>query len=186
MKELGATFSCGMRVLVSSAVPQGSGVSSSAAVEVATMQAVVAAVQLQVQPDKIAILCQMVENLVVGAPCGVMDQFASCCGNAGQLMALLCQPAELLEPVGIPRELALWGIDSGIRHAVSGADYGSVRVGAFMGYRAIAAAAGFRESRTEGQRVQIEDPVWQGYLANIAPSVCFIFSFCYDSYLAVA
>jgi L-arabinokinase len=49
----------------------------------------------------------------------------------------------------------VWGIDSGIQHAVSGADYGSVRVGAFMGYKILQTVAG---------------QTWDGYLANLTPS----------------
>jgi galactokinase len=44
---------------------------------------------------ELAMLCQMVENLVVGAPCGVMDQMASACGRDGALLSLLCRPAEV-------------------------------------------------------------------------------------------
>ena len=57
-----------------------------------------------------------VENEVVGAPCGVMDQMASAVGTAGQLLALECRPAELQAPVAVPQHLRIWGIDSGIRH----------------------------------------------------------------------
>lgn len=78
-----------------------------------------------------------VENLVVGAPCGVMDQMASACGLKGQLMALRCQPAELMPTIALPDSVEVWGIDSGIRHSVGGADYGSVRIGAFMGRQMI-------------------------------------------------
>jgi L-arabinokinase len=62
-------------------------------------------------------------------------------------------------------------LDSGIRHAVSGADYGSVRAGAFMGYRIIAELAGLKahETTTDGL-VTVDDPTWNGYLANISPS----------------
>ena len=69
-----------------------------------------------------------------------------------------------------PRSLAVWGIDSGIRHAVSGADYGSVRVGAFMGYRVLAELAGLRvyPGARDGH-VRIDDPRWHGYLANVTP-----------------
>ena len=38
-----------------------------------------------------ALLCQKVENYVVGAPCGVMDQMASACGEANKLLAMICQ-----------------------------------------------------------------------------------------------
>ena len=56
------------------------------------------------------------ENCVVGAPCGVMDQMAAALGEAGALLALRCQPAEVLPPVALPAHIRLWGVDSGIRH----------------------------------------------------------------------
>jgi len=131
MREKGARFEDGMSILVDSHVPEGKGVSSSAAVEVAAMAAVAAAHGIELPPRELAVLCQMCENRVVGAPCGVMDQMASACGDAGRLMALLCQPAELQEHVPVPAHIAFWGVDSGIRHSVGGSDYGSVRVGTF-------------------------------------------------------
>eukprot|EP00798_Chlamydomonas_sp_ICE-L_P008147 gene8147-1397_t len=75
---------------------------------------------------RLAMLCQKVENLVVGAPCGIMDQMASSLGQAGQLLALLCQPAEVQASVPIPQHIAFWGVDSGVRHSVGGSDYGSL------------------------------------------------------------
>lgn len=171
MRERGVVFREGARLLISSKVPQGKGVSSSAALEVATMQAVTAAFDIPVGGRETAILCQMVENLVAGAPCGVMDQMTAACGEEHQLLALLCQPAELLGTITIPRELAFWGLDSGVRHAVTGSDYGSVRVGAFMGYRIIAEMAGFRvKENLPGEALQIDDPQWRGYLSNLTPS----------------
>ena len=53
---------------------------------------------------------------MVGAPCGAMDQLTSALGQAGSLLALRCQPAEMLDPVALPPSIRLWGIDSGIRH----------------------------------------------------------------------
>jgi len=167
-REHGARFSTGGAILVESDVPEGKGVSSSAAIEAATMEAVVRAWDLSLEPKVRAIRCQQVENLIVGAPCGVMDQMASICGEAGSLMALLCQPAEFKGSVRLPHELRVWGIDSGIRHAVTGADYGAVRVGAFMGYRILADLARLRA--VAGDRdghVRVEDPHWHGYLANV-------------------
>jgi len=162
----------GAGVLVESDVPEGKGVSSSAAIEAATMEAVLAAWSLPVDARMRAIRCQQVENLVVGAPCGVMDQMASICGEQGRLMALLCQPAEFQGTIALPDGLGVWGIDSGIRHAVTGADYGAVRVGAFMGYRVLADLAGFRVTAGDGPRhVRVDDPRWHGYLANVTPDV---------------
>jgi L-arabinokinase len=161
----------GLRLFIASEVPAGKGVSSSAAIEVAAMQAICALLKHPLTGRELALLCQKVENLVVGAPCGVMDQMTAACGAAGSLLALLCQPAELQPPVQLPNALEVWGIDSGIRHAISGADYGSVRVGAFMGYRLVAALAGLPAEPAGAGRVLITDPHWCGYLANLTPSV---------------
>jgi L-arabinokinase len=153
MRERGMSLSRGSKMVITSNVPEGKGVSSSAALEAATMQAVASAFQIPIEPRAMALLCQKAENLVAGAPCGVMDQMTCVCGEKDALLALLCQPAEVQSPVRVPDDLALWGIDSGERHAVSGSDYGSVRTGAFMGYRILA-----------GTELR-----WDGYLANISP-----------------
>ena len=167
MRERGIVFRDGARIIIGSQVPEGLGVSSSAAIEVAVMHAVVAAYDIQMKPRELALLCQIVENLVAGAPCGVMDQITASCGEAGRLLALLCQPADIIDSIAIPDEIAICGLDSGVRHSVSGADYGDVRAGAFMGYRMIAERArlGIRPS---GSMVEIEDPRWHGYLANLS------------------
>ncbi len=168
LRERGMRLTNGLRLFVHSEVPAGKGVSSSAALEVAAMAAMLAAGDWCGEPPSptdgrtLAILCQTVENRVVGAPCGVMDQMTAACGEAGRLLALRCQPAELEPPVALPPELEVWGIDSGIRHAVGGADYASVRVGAFMGYRII---------QDELSRSPPAPPPFGGYLANIPPSL---------------
>ncbi len=170
-RERGLALDQGLRVFIHSEVPAGKGVSSSAALEVATMQAVCAQAGLRLSGRELALLCQQVENLVVGAPCGIMDQMTSACGQQDSLLALLCQPAELQDPISLPPDIEVWGIDSGIRHTVTGADYGSVRVGAFMGYRIIADLAGFNVQPCGENRVMVDDPIWHGYVANIPPSL---------------
>ncbi len=156
MRERRVSFASGANILISSRVPPGKGVSSSAALEVAAMQAVAEAFNISINGRDKALLCQKVENLVVGAPCGVMDQMTAVFGERDRLLLLLCQPAELKRMVTLPPQLTLWGIDSGIRHSVSGADYGSVRASTFMGARIIAdLKADFSEN---------------DYLANISPA----------------
>jgi L-arabinokinase len=171
MRERGIEFSGGARIFIASGVPQGKGVSSSAALEAAVMSAVAAAFNVTLKPRETALLCQKTENLIVGAPCGVMDQMSVVCGKKDELLALVCQPAELKNPVKIPDEIAFWGIDSGIRHAVVGADYGSVRTGAFIGYRIIADLLELEIEKSETQSaVKIKDEKFRGYLANITPA----------------
>jgi len=83
------------------------------------------------------------------------------------LLRLLCQPAKVEGHVTVPPGYRFYGIDSGVRHAVSGADYGTVRAAAFIGYRMIAEMAELPVTR-DGDRVHVEDRRWGGYLANIA------------------
>ena len=170
-RECGVRFEEGARILIDSAVPDGKGVSSSAALEVATMQALAAAFEVAIEADELALLCQKVENQVVGAPCGAMDQMTSACGQADRLLMLLCQPAEIQGHEPVAEGLGVWAIDSDIEHAVSGSDYGSVRTGAFMGLRMIAAQMGcdVQVSDTSG-KVTMPHPPGGGYLANISPS----------------
>jgi L-arabinokinase len=170
-RERGLPRSKGLRLLIRSSVPEGKGVSSSAALEVAVMQAIAALVDLPLEPRELALLAQTVENRIVGAACGVMDQMTASCGEGDRLLALLCQPAELRGTLALPSDLEIWGIDSGVRHAVSGSDYTSVRTAAFMGARILAERAGqkVRPGSRPGS-VEIDDARWGGYLANVTPS----------------
>ncbi|KAL4570227.1 hypothetical protein LXL04_025878 [Taraxacum kok-saghyz] len=181
MKELNIRFESSISMLVSSAVPEGKGVSSSASVEVASMSAIAASHGLNISSRDLAILCQKVENSVVGAPCGVMDQMASACGEANKLLAMVCQPAEVLGLVDIPSHIRFWGIDSGLRHSIGGADYGSVRIGAFMGRKMIKSTASDMYSNSHSNcNGNIDDLEEYGidllqdeasldYLCNLAP-----------------
>lgn len=152
-------WSGGCRVLVRSDVPEGKGVSSSAALEVATMRAFAGALDIALDGPALATLCQQAENRVAGAPCGIMDQMTSACGQSNCLLMLLCQPARIQGQLPLPDGLAVWGIDSGIRHAVGGSDYGTVRTGAAMGFRIIADLLGSDRAP------------FDGYLANLRPSL---------------
>ncbi|XP_031108259.1 L-arabinokinase-like [Ipomoea triloba] len=187
MTELGVRFSDSISILISSGVPEGKGVSSSASIEVASMSAVAAAHGLEISPRDLALLCQKVENCVVGAPCGVMDQMASACGEENKLLAMVCQPAEVLGLVEIPLYIRFWGIDSGIRHSVGGGDYKSVRIGTYMGRKMIKSMASEwlnssmsnniaeqgddinSDELDEGSRNLFETEASLGYLCNLSP-----------------
>ena len=154
MTEHAVAFHGGARILISSTIPEGKGVASSAAFEAAVLQAAVAASGLSLEPQHIAVMCQKAENLVAGAPCGLMDQMTCVMGKSGSLLSLLCQPADLQPFVTIPADLEFWGLDSGVKHSVGGSDYRSVRTGAFMAQRIMAAAG--------------SGPAF--YLANVSPA----------------
>jgi L-arabinokinase len=156
----------GARLLVSSTVPEGKGVASSAAVAVAAFLAASVELGVSLAPEDVALSCQRVENFVAGAPSGVMDPMAVALGNEEELLELICQPAVVRGHVAVPTGVRLFGVDSGVRHAISGADYGLVRVAAFMGYRMLAELEGL-SSRIEQGRVVVDDGKFGGYLANV-------------------
>jgi galactokinase len=111
----------GTRLEISGTVPRGSGLSSSAALEVALCLALLAVSGSEV-PDRIELakLCSRVENEWVGARTGLLDQIASLCGEQGSAMRI---DFLALEVTGVPLELggySLVTVDSGERHANAG------------------------------------------------------------------
>lgn len=127
----------GLDFYVQSDVPTGKGLSSSAALEVATLKALQKLFHIDFQGTELPTLAQKVENLVVGAPCGLMDQLASYFGKANCLLPIVCRPDAVKAPISIPQNIHFLAVDSGVRHAVSGASYGDVRTAAFMGKQII-------------------------------------------------
>lgn len=159
-KEGITRLECGANMLLWSDIPMGVGVASSAALEVAAMYAAVEALGLDMEGLKLAELAQTVENRVVGAPCGIMDQVTSALGREHKLLALKCQPCQLMGHHDLPEGVWLFGISSRVEHSVGGAAYTHARVGAFMGLRIILNAG---EQR--GEHLQEDDY----YLCNLPP-----------------
>ena len=123
----------GLRVLVASDVPEGKGVSSSAAVELASIHAAAACLARPVEPRRFALVAQRAEQQLARAPCGVMDQMTAAFGEANRLLAVLCRPAEIVGALPLAPSLTVWGIESGVRHAVAGDGYRRARCATFMG-----------------------------------------------------
>jgi L-arabinokinase len=159
----------GLDILIQSDVPVGKGVSSSAALEVATLKAITELFNIELIDTQLPKFAQKAENLVVGAPCGLMDQLASYFGDNNKLLPILCQPDQLYDLVEIPQNLYFVGIDSGVKHAVSGASYSEVRTAAFMGFSIIAQKLGLLKDDL-GKQTQTELP-FNGFLSNISPSL---------------
>ncbi len=160
----------GLNIEINSNVPNGKGVSSSAALEVATIKAFGECYKLEFSGTELPILAQKVENQIVGAPCGLMDQLTSYFGIENHLLPIICQPDLLQRPIKIPKNVHFFGIDSGIRHAVSGAYYSDVRTAAFMGYTAIAKSLGISNEKIIEAKDSMNwsDLPFKGYLTNIS------------------
>jgi galactokinase len=161
----GATFE------IESNIPLGKGVSSSASIEVACMKALREVFDLELPGTELPILAQKVENLIVGAPCGLMDQLACYFGEPNKLLPILCQPDQVGDPIVIHDDIQFIGIDSGIRHSVAGASYSEVRTAAFMGYSIILQAMGVSTKIIKSAKIKndFSSLPFAGYLCNISP-----------------
>ena len=112
----------GFELRLDSAVPLGSGLSSSAALEIATLRAIRSAFGLQITDVQLAQLAQRAEVEFVGAPVGIMDQMAS--SLAGERDALFLDTRTLhVEHIPLPAALELVVINSGVTHQHAGGDY---------------------------------------------------------------
>jgi len=151
----------GLRLWLDSDVPSGAGVSSSASVEVATLQVLAAAFELDLDGPSIAFLGQRVENQIANAPCGIMDQMTVAVGREAHLLRLKCQPAIIEGFEALPEGVEVCGLDSGAKHSVGGGGYGLARAGAMMGRRIL------RDTLPEAMR----GPDGALYLANIGSDI---------------
>ena len=161
----------GINLYLESDVPLNKGVSSSAAVEVATMKTACHAYGIDLKGIELARACQWVENTIAESACGIMDQAAIVLGREGYCLPLLCQPCAPFPLVKIPPDLTVWGIDSGVRHAVTGIEYEAARAACFMGYKLICDWNGLKLQIEESDGIsRYVDPHWNGYPSNISPS----------------
>jgi galactokinase len=107
-------------------VPLGAGLSSSAALEVATALAVLSLIGASYPGPQLARLCQRAENEFVGSSCGIMDQFISANGKEDHALLLDCRDLSFkLAP--IPADVALVIANTMVKHAVTGGEYTSRR-----------------------------------------------------------
>ena len=159
----------GANIRVRSTVPLGKGVSSSASLEVAVMRALCKMHDIRTHGYELPVLAQKVENEVVGAACGLMDQLAVYFGERKKLLPLQCQPCTVFEPLFIPAGIEFCGIDSGVRHAVGSSSYSDVRTAAFMGYTMIATHEGVSDCELQKAKIDrnFQQLPYSGYLANI-------------------
>ena len=153
-------FPHGATIVISSNIPLRVGVSSSAALEIAAMCGLNLLYGLNLDGIALAVLSQKVENQVVGAACGIMDQVTSALGSGGRLLSLLCQPHAVQEELPIPAGVHLIGINSGVRREIKGTRYTDARIGAFMGL-------GIIQDHLRSGNGAFNDP-YGGYLCNIS------------------
>jgi galactokinase len=116
------SIASGANVMVHGEVPIGAGLSSSAAVEVASALAFMSLNGTTFPMPQVARLCQRAENTFVGARVGIMDQFVSCLGKSGHALRLDCRSLDF-ELVPIPADVRLVICNTMVKHELSGGEY---------------------------------------------------------------
>jgi galactokinase len=116
----------GMNAVVASDVPRGAGLSSSASVELAFAAAWMALGGWKIPPLEMALLCQRAENHYVGVKCGIMDQFASACGEQDRLLLLDCRSLEY-RSLPLPEGAVIVVADTSVRRGLVGSAYNDRR-----------------------------------------------------------
>lgn len=124
----------GADLLIRGDVPIGSGLSSSAAIEIASAMALLAESGTSIDVVGLAKLCQRAENEFVGARVGIMDQFVSGCGRAGYALILDCRSLEYcLLP--LPPGVSLVVCNTMVKHSLASSEYNARRAECEQGVR---------------------------------------------------
>lgn len=130
--------SSGAELLVHSDVPEGLGVGSSAAVQVAAMRAILVAHGASIAREELAVLCQTVENRVVGVPTGASDTLTAEAAEADELLVLRGPGWRIEDSLLVPPELEFVGLECGVKHGDDGGAWRALRTGAAIGERILA------------------------------------------------
>jgi len=112
----------GANLWVQGGVPMGAGLSSSAAIEVASALAMISLNGAMFPLPQIAKLCQQVENVFIGARVGIMDQFVSCLGKAGHALMLDCRSLDF-KLIPIPQNVRLVICNTMVKHEHASGEY---------------------------------------------------------------
>ena len=124
----------GARMHIRGDVPIGSGLSSSAAIEVSTGFALLANSGISIGRVELAQLCQRAENEFVGTRSGIMDQFISCCGQKGKALLLDCRSLEYrLLPLSEAVRLVI--CNTMVKHELASGEYNTRRAECEAGVR---------------------------------------------------
>jgi galactokinase len=116
----------GANLLIRGDVPIGAGLSSSAAIEVATGYALLDTAGLSMDRIELAKLCQRVENEFIGLRSGIMDQFVSCNGREGHALMLDCRSLDY-RLLPLPAEVRLVICNTMVKHSLATGAYNQRR-----------------------------------------------------------
>jgi galactokinase len=117
LRQAGATIEQGFDLLFDSDLPAGAGMSSSAAIELATAMLIASACQFEASPKAFAKIARAAENDFVGVPCGILDQGVSAFGKSDHLVGIDCR-THTFNQLPLPGGLAFWIFNTGKKHSL--------------------------------------------------------------------
>jgi galactokinase len=126
----------GADLAITSEVPLGSGLSSSAALEVSTAWALLSNSEINVDRNAIPQMCQRAEHLYPETKCGIMDQFISCHGRAGHALMLDCRSLDF-QLLPVPSQVRLMVCNTMVRHEHASGGYNTRQGECEEGLRAL-------------------------------------------------
>jgi len=124
----------GANLVIKGDVPIGAGLSSSAALEVATAVALLGISNNQIDRREIAAICQKAEHDFAGTKCGIMDQFISCFGEAHHALLLDCRSLDF-EPLELPHSIRIVICNTMVKHELAAGEYNRRRAECEAGVR---------------------------------------------------
>jgi len=127
----------GANLAIHGEVPLGAGLSSSASLEVATALALTSTSGVAIPRLEMVKLCQAAEHQYVGTRCGIMDQFVTTFGSAGNAIMLDCRSLEF-ESIPVPREVRLVVCNTMVRHELASGEYNRRRADCEAGVKLLA------------------------------------------------
>ena len=138
LRETGC-LSSGADLLIDGDLPLGSGLSSSASLELGVAVALMTLAGGSIKRTALARLGQRVENEIVGVQSGIMDQLAVACGMTGHALLIDCRTFDI-EPVPIPSEVRVLVLDSAVPRTLAGSAYNARRAECESALRKLRAA----------------------------------------------
>ena len=156
----------GAQLQIRGNVPIGAGLSSSAAIEVATAAALLSHSGFNLEKVELAQLCQRAENQFVDTRCGIMDQFISCHGEKGSALLLDCRSLEY-RPAPLPEDVRLVICNTMVKHELASGEYNRRRAECEEGARLLAQQFEGVTALRDVTRAQLESSV------NNLPEVIF-------------
>lgn len=116
----------GCNIAITGNVPQGAGLSSSAALEVGIADSFNQLCKLEISKQDLALISQAAENNFVGCACGIMDQLISASGKDGKALGIDCRTLELTD-VSIPSGMTILMVNSNVKRGLVDSEYNTRR-----------------------------------------------------------